>query len=67
MSPDEINARYPEPVYRCRNCRAATGLRWFGDTSCPVCSRPECYDAVSAEYQAAYQSLVDESDQINRG
>lgn len=60
MSPDDINKRHGEIIYRCRPCQAAIGLSWFANTSCPVCARPECHAALGAEYQAAYDSLCNE-------
>jgi hypothetical protein len=62
MSPGEINAKYPEPVYRCRACRSAENLRWFGGTSCPVCDKPECSAALVKEIEDsnAYEESLDQ-------
>lgn len=53
MTPDEINSRYPVPVYRCRVCRTPTGLHWYRGTSCPVCPRPECIKVCDSEWDEA--------------
>lgn len=60
MSPDAINAKHGEPVYRCRVCRVATGLQWFNGTSCPVCSKQECCDALWREWDAALEAQPDD-------
>ena len=52
-TPEEINARYADPVYRCFSCRTPTGLHWYRDTSCPICSRPECIAACDAQWNKA--------------
>lgn len=62
MSPDDINAERGAPVYRCRPCRAETGLSWYRGTSCPVCSRPECIAALDAEWLQAYEDEANRSE-----
>ena len=56
MTPDEINSKTDNPYYRCFGCRVATGLHWYRDTSCPVCSKPECIALVDAEWAAGLAS-----------
>lgn len=58
-TPDEINSQYPDPVYRCRGCHVGSGLHWYRDTSCPVCSKPECIAQVDAEWAAALAGGTD--------
>lgn len=60
MTPDQINEQHGQIFYRCRNCRAATGLSWWGGTSCPVCSRQECIEAVRREYHEAFDEMMRE-------
>lgn len=55
-SPDAINARHPEPVYRCRACRVSMGLSWYRGTSCPVCADPNCIAFCDREWADAYAS-----------
>lgn len=54
MTPGEINAQWPDPVYRCRGCRTTENLVWFNGTSCPVCQNPSCIKALWEEWDAAY-------------
>lgn len=58
--PHDIRCEDGSPCYRCRVCRTAEKLHWYEGTSCPVCDKPACIDAVAAEYQAAYDSLSSE-------
>lgn len=59
LSPDQINAQHSDPVYRCRVCRAATGLHWFNGTSCPVCDKPSCNAALAQEYTDSVAADMD--------
>lgn len=62
MSPDQINEQMGKVVYRCRPCRAESGLHWFNGTSCPVCSKPECTEALRKEWAEAYAAMQEEDD-----
>lgn len=61
--PHEIRRPDGSPAYSCRGCNATENLHWFGDTSCPVCSKPECHKKLSDEWNAAYQALGNEGEE----
>lgn len=60
MTPGQINAQRPEPVYRCRPCKTSENLSWYRGTSCPVCDRPECHKELDAEWAAATNAYQEE-------
>lgn len=59
-SPDKINADRGYAAYKCRVCRAETGLVWFNGTSCPVCRKPECAKELWREYDEAVRQLEED-------
>jgi hypothetical protein len=48
--PHEIRGKDGEVYYRCRVCWSPDALIWYRGTSCPVCSKPECREAVDREW-----------------
>lgn len=56
LSPDQINEKHGRVAYRCRVCHAESGLQWFNDTSCPVCSKPGCIKELWREWDEALAS-----------
>ena len=57
--PHDIRLSDGSPAYHCRNCHKDSDLRWFNDTSCPVCLDPACAEALNAEYNS-----IDEDDTL---
>lgn len=58
LTPDEINERHGEVIYRCRPCGAEKDLQWYRETSCPVCRRQECHSELDREFEEAMQSAL---------
>ena len=54
--PHEIRSKDGTSIYRCRSCGTDENLRWFGGTSCPVCTKIECINEIRREFNEAYFS-----------
>lgn len=52
--PHDIKMSDGSPAYSCRPCGATENLHWYRDTSCPVCSNPECSAALDKEWAEAW-------------
>lgn len=61
MSPDEINTKHGNAVWKCVTCRAESGLHWWHGLSVAVCNNEACGAAfgekcrAQEEEQAAYE------------